>query len=757
MRDPSPTDARMTVISQPSGSPVLRRPLTRRLLATLAATALALGLAAPAAAVAAPTATPTPSATANAAPVLAVAPAANGILRSGDALTATATRANPSGGSALSASAVALSIGTQALADDTALTRWLDGDATGVTLQQIATGILDATPSGSQASTTFSVPATDAAVAGRPAGVYPLLARTDDGLSALSVVVVTADGGTPTPLGLVVPITASPMTRGLLTANELVDLTAVDGPLSAQLDAVDGTRATLAIDPAIVASIRALGSSAPPTAVAWLQRLLSLPNERFALQFGDADLASQLRAGLTAPLAPTSLQSYMTASDFTQPPAVASPSPDPSATPGQPTLPDLATLLDIGSATPSVYWPASGSAGADTVAALGGQGTVDAPTRVLVPSSTVAGAGEAVPANASVGGVSTPVYDAEVSAALTRAAGENDTTRRGGDLAAALGYLSFARAANGDRPVLAVLDRGTDRSRGSLRATMTAVTTAPGFTGTTLDAIAGQPASAISLVDAAIDGTRVDDVTNLVADEQVIDRFATILEQPDLLTGRERAEVLQVLSVGWTGDAARTAVSDHRAATQTTLNAVGILSSDFRLVSSSAPLRPWVRNDLPWPISVVLAVRPDDARLRVQDRTPVEAQASANTRVEVPVEARLANGEVSVALQLYSPTGEPVGAPQVVDVEVRAEWESIGLIVVIVLVVVFLSVGVIRTLARRRRVAAGQEPEPTPDDEPADGRAPAEGDALDDPTNAPDVDATDVNAPDVNATEESHP
>jgi hypothetical protein len=720
----------MTVTSQPSGSPVLRRPLTRRLLATLAATVLAFGLAAPAAAIADPTPTPS-SSPAAASAVFSVAPAANGILRSGDALTATASRGNPAGNSTLSAATVTLSIGTQTLADDAALTRWLDGDISGVTLQQVGIGTLDATASGAQSTTAFTVPATDPAVAGRAAGVYPLLARTDDGLSAPSVVVVVADGAAPTPLGIVVPVTAAPMTRGLLTANELADLTAVDGPLSAQLDAVDGTRATLAVDPAIPAAIRALGSSAPPTAVAWLQRLLSLPNERFALQFGDADLASQLRAGLAAPLAPTSLESYMTASDFTQPPAVASPSPNPSPTSGQPTLPDLKSLLDIGSATPSVYWPASGSAGADTVAALGGLGTTDAPTRVLVPSSTVAGAGESVPANASVGGVSTPVYDSEVSAALTRAAGENDTTLRGSDLAAALGYLTFARTGSADRPILAVLDRGTDRSRGSLRATMTAVTTAPGFSGTTLDAIAGQPASEISLVDASVDTARVDDVNNLTADEQVIDRFATILEQPELLTGRERAEVLQVLNVSWTGDAARTAVSDHRAATQTTLTSVGILSSDFRLVSSSAPLRPWVRNDLPWPVSVVLTVRPDDARLRVQDRTPVEAQASANTRVEVPVEARLANGEVSVALQLYSPTGEPVGEPQVVDVEVRAEWESIGLVVVIALVVVFLSVGVVRTLARRRRVANGaEEPETSAADEPADGRAPAEGDDV---------------------------
>lgn len=270
--------------------------------------------------------------------------------------------------------------------------------------------------------------------------------------------------------------------------------------------------------------------------------------------------------------------------------------------------------------------------------------------------------------------------------------------------------------------MLAVLDRGTDRSRVSLRATLGLAATAPGFTASTLRTVAALPASEVSLTTPTVDAARVEEVRNLLGDEQSIDRFASILDQPELLTGRERAEVLQVTNVSWTGDAARQAVSDHRDATRTTLDSVGILSSDFRLVSSSAPLRPWVRNDLPWPITVVMAVRTNDVRLRVQDHTTIDAQASANTRVEVPVEARIANGEVSVDLQLFSPTGVPIGSPQAVDVEVRAEWENIGIVVVIALIVGFLSLGVVRTVARRRRLRAEEAAPQTPhDDEPADG------------------------------------
>lgn len=732
----------MTVTSPPSGSPVPRRSLTRRLLATLVAGALALGVGLPATAAAAATPSPSPSASLSPA-VLSAAPAANGVLRAGDTLSVVATI---TGGSvATTATPLSLSLGSAGLADDAALDRWLSGDTTGVTLQQVATGTVDATASGAQSTTTLSTPATDPALANRAPGVYPVLV-SGAGMSAASVVVVPSEAAPQTPVAVVVPITAAPMTRGLLSATELAELTAVDGALSAQLDSVDGTGATLAVDPAIPAAIRVLGSAAPPTAVSWLQRLLALPNDRFALQFGDADIAAQLAAGLAAPLTPTSLQNYMSAADFTQPApavsAVSTPDPSVSAAPGQPAFPSLSTLLDIGTETPNVFWPATASAGAEAIAALAPLGTAENPAHVLVASTSVGGGTRQ--AAATVGGVSTPVYDAEVSRALAAAAGQNDTTRRGASLAAAQGYLAFARTAAGGQPVLAVVDRGTDRSRVSLRATLGLLTTAPGYTPTTLRDVAALPASEVSLAAPTVDQARVGEVGDLLADEQVIDRFASILDQPELLTGRERAEVLQVMSVGWTGDAARQAVSDHRAQTRTTLDSVGILSSDFRLVSSSAPLRPWVRNDLPWPVTVVLSVRTNDARLRVQERTTVEAQASANTRMEVPVEARIANGEVSVDFQLLSPTGVVIGTPQAVDVEVRAEWENIGLVVIIALIVGFLTLGVVRTVARRRRTRAEEHDGSVPDadthtdgialkDQHADGRADADPDDIDTP------------------------
>src|SRR5690606_549000 len=102
--------------------------------------------------------------------------------------------------------------------------------------------------------------------AGLEPGVYPLLATyTSDAGTATSAAVMTVPRETdaddpPGTAAVIVPITAEPLTEGLLTAEELTVLTDAGGSLREQVDAVSGTAAILAIDPAIVAAIRVLGT-----------------------------------------------------------------------------------------------------------------------------------------------------------------------------------------------------------------------------------------------------------------------------------------------------------------------------------------------------------------------------------------------------------------------------------------------------------------------------------------------------------------
>ena len=100
------------------------------------------------------------------------------------------------------------------------------------------------------------------------------------------------------------------------------------------------------------------------------------------------------------------------------------------------------------------------------------------------------------------------------------------------------------------------------------------------------------------------------------------------------------------------------ALATHREQTTATLGAVGIQPpSTIQLLSPEAPLPVWVRNDLPYPVNVVLYAEPDDPRLVVTPQTRCMASADANTRVQVPVEARVGSGEVVIELRLLSPSG----------------------------------------------------------------------------------------------------
>ncbi len=86
--------------------------------------------------------------------------------------------------------------------------------------------------------------------------------------------------------------------------------------------------------------------------------------------------------------------------------------------------------------------------------------------------------------------------------------------------------------------------------------------------------------------------------------------------------------------------------------------------------------------------------------------TETVVEANSTKRVKVPVSARVGSGEVDLRLSLYSPTGVQIQGQEEIRVAVRAEWETIGLIVFGGLAVVLIALGVIRTVRRKRHEAA---------------------------------------------------
>ncbi|MFB8188790.1 DUF6049 family protein [Microbacterium sp. NPDC055988] len=614
--------------------------------------------------------------------------------------------------SALSAGQVEVELNRTPLTDAAAVSTWLDdGDAAG---DFASIGADDTDPIDGDASATTTVFVSEATLGDLAPGVYPLRAElsasTGDpaaedtetvDATATSVLVVAAPQTSQ--VGVLVPLTATPEGGALLSSAELSELTGPDGALTAQLDGVAGTTAVLAIDPSIPAAIRALGTAAPETARDWITRLDNLPNARFALQFGDADATAQAQAGLPELLQPRALAPLLDPANFPRVPVTATPTDATDATPGptpsvteSPALPSDDELAAIDGALPHILWPQSPLTSADLTAFAGYVGD---DTTTIVSSATVGGQSTA---HATAGGNDLLVTDAATSDVFSRVAAERNPAERQRLLAEAAALLQLAQGSAPAAPLLIGLDRDENRTSDALRDAITAADSA-GFELATLRATAPVAATVAGEPDAA----RANAVTTLLADESRLTAFSSILADPQVLLSPERIRILRTLSVGTSADAFAERLADHQAQTTATLNAVNIpQSSTIQLLTANADLPIAVRNDLPWPVTVQLFVSPTDPRLEVRSPDETVVQAQSTTRIKVPVSARVGSGEVDLRLSLYSPTGVQIQGDQTLRVAVRAEWETIGLVVLGGIIVLLIALGVIRTVRRKRREAS---------------------------------------------------
>ena len=716
----------MTVPFLASGA---RRRVATAIAALAVAAALAVGAAAPAYAAGTAAGDPGPRSAADSSPTpsptttplsgvvtATLAPVSEGVVHTGDPLNAWVSLQNGTTGT-LGKTTVTLQLGTTPLTTRKALTTWLAGKTPATGLTSVGKATVAPVASGATGQSLVIVSAENKALKARKPGIYPLqaVATTSEGeVFSPSVMIVPDATRAHAAVGVVVPITAPGLQTGLLTADQLTTLTAAGGDLTARLNAVDGTQAILAVDPAIPASIRVLGSAAPTSARDWLRHLMSLPNTRFALQFGDADTAAQISANRSL-MQPTSLQAYLDPGNFATdqsgratPPAAASGSPTPTPSPSGSAgvrLPTLHDLLDIGPARSDVFWPVTGTASAATVKSLGRLGDTATPAETLVASSSTASAGTTVTAEARSAGREVLVYDDAISASLTTAAQDPSDATQGAALTAAAAQLQLAVASADGASLLTVVDRSRTLSESGLRAAILAVTTAPSVDAASLSDFDSSAAPTRSIKATVKDGARVDAVTALGLGEQQLGRFASILADPSVLTGPERAQVLQLLGGGWLDDDTwTTALRDHATATRTTLSSVGILPvSTVNIAGTGATLRFWVRNDLPWPVRVTMTASTDDARFEVPPTIAVLATASSNTRVELPVRAKITNGDAALELQLHSHSGVRIGDVQKVRISMHADWELAGVVILGIIVVVLLVAGAARMVFSRRR------------------------------------------------------
>lgn len=654
---------------------------------------------------------------------------------------------------ALAAGTLRLTRADDAIDDSDELDAWLastgatDTEAApdAVTLGEAETRPVSA---GSNAVVSFTVPASAIAAAGS-APVLGLGAElvVDDVLVASGTdafATSAAPATSATSVAVVYPLTVPASSAGLFDAETLQEWTSPLGLLDRQLDAVAGRAVAIGVDPRIIASIRVLGSSAPTSAVEWLNRLGSAGNEIFPLAYADADVALQAQLGLTELLAPTGFGDALDPADFPEQPVpddggdggeidqteapaddAATPPPgetdpaEPEPTPPAPgEVPSTEMLLDWPYTRTDIAWPADDTVATGDLAVLDAAGL----TTAILSSGNATVPGDQVGAAASIDGSTAVVADARLTAPLREASlADSDTEWR-----SATGRLLAELALDsGDSPSALLATFGRDAGEHSERvaATLDELAASTSTQSAGLAEAIGAPPTARALVDLPEDDARVDSARRMLDAEASVAEFSTVLDEPALMNDPVRRDLLAMLDVGWLGDRAAwdTAVTEWLAARRATTEAVSVVpSSSVNIFARETPLPVTVLNALPYPVTVIVSADPSNGRLVVDESVTASIPAESRSTVQVPITAGVGRGEVTIAISLTSPTGVPVGRTVYISGNVQADWEGLGAGILATAVVLFFGFGIWRNIRRRRKQRVAEAAEASEPGSPAD-------------------------------------
>jgi hypothetical protein len=520
-------------------------------------------------------------------------------------------------------------------------------------------------------------------------------------------VVQAATLGAPARVALVVPLSVQSGVTGFLSPEELAAMTAPSGYLTRLLQAVINQPVTLGIDPMIVVSIRILGSDAPPSAVAWLDRLAAASNESFSLGYADSDLTLPLQAGSSSVLAPAGLEFAIEPERFTGVPSEGTETGAPS---NVVTIPTTETLLEWDHSLTDIAWPyAATVSGADLDVFA-----ASASASTILSSANVRRDNRALAAG-NIGGHAVVVTDDALSAQLAAALESRDLAswqRLASLLVSDIKSVAVG-APQGARLAIAV-PRGELSDPSRLRSTITALAGDDSIRLVGLSGVQSLEKTSIALIDSLHPDADISRVEPLLISEAADGKFAQVARDPARIIGERRIDLLASLAPAWNRYAGGWGVATERF----TADSIALRSS-VRIVESSeitfaadrGLLPVTVENGLTQAVTVFITVRPTTPLLSFEsDSFEIEIEPLSQRKALLPAEA-LSNGTVELIVSLRSAGGDRIGEPTSVTTRVQAGWETpVTLGLGVVVAIIFIA-GVYRTVTRRRREAAESSPD----------------------------------------------
>lgn len=546
---------------------------------------------------------------------------------------------------------------------------------------------------------------------------------------------------TPATLGLIIPIVLPSNSNAMPSRKQLDEAVP---RLAALVDTAESTQATLAIDPRIIAGIRAFGDEASQQSRQFLDRLETTQAPTFLLQFADADPAAQAALGFTKLLAPknldyvsrqgsrppadppTSNQAGSEASgsdqaDADHAPADQSgiesdassgeehsterpegePSPDEQSTAEVPAdLPSLESLLEWPQGTRPTAWPADGQVDSATVSLLRSSGI----TRTVLSSDNVILTGGP---RAEFETDTALISDAPLTELTQRALASDDETERLAALSEAASRLALSAQTAGHDTLIA-FDRGAIAEAEDPSAIISQLTS---LSWVDTGDIEGLQAGAASLRSSSPLEERRELLRSAANQEADVDALSVLLENPDDLTGYQRARLLLLFATRYAApetDFPAVAAQYSERDTELRLGVQAISTEHTQLVGTSTRVPLQLRNYLPFDAIVSVSVTPASAaiQLKEQNFNDIAVPPDGNSRVFVPVLSRVSSGETALEITVTDVAGETVSSSATLPLTIRSSIETIGLWTLGVLSVLLLVFGTARSLRKRRRRAS---------------------------------------------------
>ncbi|MGV8970079.1 MAG: DUF6049 family protein [Microbacteriaceae bacterium] len=516
--------------------------------------------------------------------------------------------------------------------------------------------------------------------------------------SALPVAAVTS--ATSPLVAVVVPLSVQSGAEGFIRAEDLAFATSPGGYLTRMLNALINQPVAIAVDPMIIVSIRILGSAAPPSAVAWLERLSLASNEIFPLSYADSDVTLGLQAGSDTVLEPQGLEFAVVPGRFSDVVPTQTPTPTNGAVAS---LPSTEELLSWNYTRDDLSWPVANTVTAVDLEKIAASGF----STTLLSSENVDRQSDSI-AVADVDSHRVLVSDSALSELFFSSISLSDASSRAQSVTEIASVVAAsASRVSGPSSFVIALDRGVVSNPTHVTDSLVALSRSQSFTVTTVASVLSANSTAATVLDSPHSTTRVSMAAPLLSNESADADFARVAIDPSRITDERRIRLLASLSPQWSRYPGGWGV-----ATKDFLSESVALRSSVRIVESSeitfaadrGMLPITVRNDLDQGVKVFVSVRPRTPLLSI-DPVPLELdiEPDSQRKALIPAEA-LSNGTVELVVSIRNSAGYSVGQPTSVTTRVQAGWETPVTFFLGVLLVIIFAVGIVRTVRRRRNV-----------------------------------------------------